>query len=424
MTEATRPDFRSPTFLRSHILRTMAFYEGRCLDPAGGFFHFFKDDGTVYDRTTRHLVSSTRFVITHAMAARRFAQNEHAQSWLDAARHGLRFLRDVHRDPRTGGYTWLLRFDGGRQEAIDPTNHAYGLAFVILAHAEAVRAGIGEARAGLDETIALMERHFWEADTGLYADEASVDWKLLPYRGQNANMHACEAMLACWYATHERRHYDRAAAIAEAITGRLAALTRDLVWEHWRRDDHGGWKPDWHYNRGDRTNIFRPWGYQTGHITEWAKLLLALDRAVPSSITAASNRAARAQTLFDAAMRHGWDASHGGLVYGFANTGDDPLHDPLAVCDGDKYFWVQAESIAAAAALAIQTGNASSWEWYDRLWTYAWRHFVDHEYGAWYRILAPDNRKLSDEKSPAGKVDYHTMGMCHEVLDLLAGAPQ
>jgi len=423
MISDTLPDFRSPEFLRDHILRTMAFYEGRSLDPAGGFFHFFKDDGTVYDRTTRHLVSSTRFVVTHAMAARRFPEHHNAPAWRDAARHGLRFLHDVHRNPHTGGYAWLLRFNAGRHEVLDATNHAYGLAFVILAHAEALRADIGEARAGLDETVALMDQRFWEADAGLYADEATPDWQLLPYRGQNANMHACEAMLACWHASHERRYYDRAAAIANAITGRLAAATRGLVWEHWRRGDDGAWTPDWHYNRGDRTNIFRPWGYQTGHLTEWAKLLLALDRAAPGGGAAASPRAARAHALFDAAMRHGWDATHGGLVYGFAHTGDNPLTDPLAVCDADKYFWVQAESIAAAAALATRTGDEGCWHWYERLWTYAWQHFVDHVHGAWYRILAPDNRKLSDEKSPAGKVDYHTMGACHEVLDLLAHAP-
>ena len=44
----------------------------------------------------------------------------------------------------------------------------------------------------------------------------------------------------------------------------------------------------------------------------------------------------------------------------------------------------------------------------------------DHRRGAWYRILTHDNRKLSDEKSPAGKTDYHTMGACHEVLTALA----
>ena len=72
----TTPDFRSQAFLRAHIAQTMAFYHPRCIDPAGGFFHYFKDDGTVYDRSHRHLVSSTRFVFNYAMAAREFTASE------------------------------------------------------------------------------------------------------------------------------------------------------------------------------------------------------------------------------------------------------------------------------------------------------------------------------------------------------------
>jgi mannose/cellobiose epimerase-like protein (N-acyl-D-glucosamine 2-epimerase family) len=44
---------------------------------------------------------------------------------------------------------------------------------------------------------------------------------------------------------------------------------------------------------------------------------------------------------------------------------------------------------------------------------------VDHTHGAWYRILRANNSKISNEKSPAGKVDYHTMGACYDVLDAL-----
>jgi len=62
---------------------------------------------------------------------------------------------------------------------------------------------------------------------------------------------------------------------------------------------------------------------------------------------------------------------------------------------------------------------AHYWGWYDRLWHYAWAHFVDHRYGAWYRVLAADNSKITDEKSPAGKVDYHDMGACYDVLAAL-----
>jgi mannose/cellobiose epimerase-like protein (N-acyl-D-glucosamine 2-epimerase family) len=396
------PDFRSPEFLLGHVRHTLSFYEGRCLDPSGGFFHFYKDDGRIYDRRTRHLVSSTRFVFNHAMAYRRFGGQVRQQ----AVRHGLAFLATAHAQP-AGGFAWQIDWHEGRATVQDGTNHCYGLAFVLLAHAHALMAGVGEAQASLEATSALMEQRFWEAGNGLYADEATPDWQLSSYRGQNANMHACEAHLAAYDATREPRYLQRALTLAESVTGRLASLAGGLVWEHYRVGADGAWAIDWDYNRDDKTNIFRPWGYQTGHLTEWAKLLMQLERALPEAQRPAW-LLPRARHFFDTAMQRGWDATHGGLVYGFAPDG--------SVCDADKYFWVQAESFAAAALLAIRTGEPSYWQWYERLWAYAWQHFVDHEHGAWYRLLAPDNAKVSDEKSPAGKTDYHTMGACYDVL--------
>ncbi|MEY2874559.1 MAG: hypothetical protein RLZZ373_1930, partial [Pseudomonadota bacterium] len=265
------------------------------------------------------------------------------------------------------------------------------------------------ARAGLDATFALMEQRFWEPAHGLYADEATPDWQVGPYRGQNANMHSCEAMIAAFDATQDRRYLDRALTLATSVTQRLAGLSGGLVWEHYRPD----WSVDPDYNRDDKTNIFRPWGFQTGHLTEWAKLLLQLEahllqRQATSGEEVPAWIVPTARHFFDTAMRHGWDDTHGGLVYGFAPGGE--------VCDADKYFWVQAESFAAAALLAVRTGDAAYWQWHDRIWTYSWAHMVDHVHGAWYRIRTPDNRAYSDEKSPAGKTDYHTMGACWDVL--------
>jgi len=172
---------------------------------------------------------------------------------------------------------------------------------------------------------------------------------------------------------------------------------------------------DWDYNRHDKSNIFRPWGYQPGHFTEWAKLLLLLEREAPQLASPGDWLLPRARQLFQAALERAWDTQHGGIVYGFGP--DDEI------CDGDKYFWVQAESLATAAVLGARTGDTSYWDWYDRIWDYSWRHMVDHEHGAWYRLLSRDNVKQSTEKSPAGKTDYHTMGACYEVLGALEAAP-
>ena len=398
------PDFRDPAFLRAHVADTMAFYHPRAIDPRGGFFHYFRDDGSVYDASHRHLVSSTRFVFNYAMAAREFSGDAALQrEYLDAARHGLRYLRDAHRDPASGGYAWTLR-DGVPE---DRTNHAYGVAFVLLAYATALKAGIVEAAPWLDETWDLLETRFWQTDAGLYRDEADADWNFSGYRGQNANMHMCEAMLAAYEATRDVRYLDRARALAEHMTVRQAKLADGLVWEHYHRD----WSVDWDYHKDDPKHLFRPWGFQPGHQTEWAKLLLILDGHLHARGEATDWLLPRAQALFDTAVMRAWDPEFGGLCYGFAPDG--------RVCDDDKYFWVQAESLAAAARLAVRSGEARYWEWYDRLWAYAWQYFVDHRYGAWYRILDRHNRKYGDDKSPAGKTDYHTMGACYEVLALL-----
>ncbi|KRA17351.1 AGE family epimerase/isomerase [Lysobacter sp. Root604] len=397
--DGTPPDFRDPAFLRAHIADTMAFYHPRAIDPAGGFFHYFRDDGSVYDRSHRHLVSSTRFVFNYAMAAREFDLDEYRE----AARHGLRYLRQAHRDPVGGGYAWTLR-DGVPE---DRSNHAYGVAFVMLAYASAIKAGIDEAAPWLEETWQLLETWFWDEDAGLYRDEADAGWRFSDYRGQNANMHLCEALIAAYEASGDARYYYRARTLASQITRRQAALAGGLVWEHYDRD----WNIDWDYHRDDPKHLFRPWGFQPGHQTEWAKLLLILDHHAQERGAPVDWLLPTAQQLFDTAVAHAWDEAYGGLSYGFDPDG--------AVCDDDKYFWVQAETLAAAARLAQRTGDARYWDWYQRLWAYSWDHFIDHQHGAWFRILDRENRKYSDEKSPAGKTDYHTMGACYDALELL-----
>ncbi|MFC5549993.1 AGE family epimerase/isomerase [Massilia aerilata] len=397
----TFPNFRSPAVLLDHARNTMRFYHPRAIDPAGGMYQYFKDDGTVYDPRHRHLVSSTRFVFTYAMAWRHFQD----PAYLDGLKHAVRFLREAHRQ-QDGSYAWML--DG--RDIEDGTQHAYGEAFVLLAYAHATMAGVEEARPWIAEAFELMEQRFWNAADGLYADEASQDWRTLSsYRGQNANMHACEALQAAWQATGERRYLERACLVAFNITQRQAGRCGGLIWEHYDEQ----WQPDWKFNIDDPENLFRPWGYQPGHFTEWAKLLVQLEARGEGVLDQDLGwMLPTAEKLFGVAVEKGWDQENGGLCYSLAPD--------LAICDWHKYFWVQAESAAAAAMLARRTGKAEYWDWYQRLWEYSWTHFVDHQYGAWFRILDRENRKLSDEKSPAGKVDYHTMGACYDILTVLA----
>jgi mannose/cellobiose epimerase-like protein (N-acyl-D-glucosamine 2-epimerase family) len=329
------------------------------------------------------------------MAAKEFNNSE----YLDVAQHGIKYLRQFHLNSKTGGYAWILN----NKTAQDSTNYCYGLAFVLLAYSTAYKAGLSEAKKYIDETFNLMEKYFWSEDDGLYCDEISADWsRISEYRGQNANMHSCEALIMAFEATQEEKYLQRALLVARNICQRQANLADGLIWEHYDSD----WQIDWSFNKDTPDDLFRPWGFQIGHLTEWAKLLIILERYIDEDWLLK-----RAIELFYVAVDNGWNSNSGGLVYSIAPDG--------SVCDGDKYFWVQAESIATAALLAKRTGKKSYWDWYNRIWEYSWMHMVDHEYGAWFRILDSDNNKYDNLKSPAGKTDYHTMGACYEVLNAL-----
>ena len=391
-------DFKSSDFLKDHIKSILDFYSPNIIDQTGGYFHNFKDDGSVFHPGQRHLVSSCRMVFIFCKAYQLFGE----QQYLDRARHGIDYILKFHWDAERKGYNWTLQ-EGHQPD--DQTNHCYGLAFVILAFSAAFELAIEDTKEQITKAYALMEQHLWDESIGLYADEASPDWsEVNAYRGQNANMHCCEALIAAYEATGHQGYLERAYVIAQAITLDLTDKSEGLIWEHFKKEESGTLSIDWEYNKEDPNNLYRPWGFQPGHQTEWAKLLLTLHEHKPESWMVE-----KAKALFDRALDICWDSQHGGIFYGFAPDG--------SICDDDKYFWVQAETFAAAARLEAITGDSIYADWYQRIWQYCWDHMIDHQYGAWYRLLTADNKKYSDEKSTAGgKCDYHSIGACWDVL--------
>ena len=391
--------YRDPSFLRAQIQAILDFYLPVVIDERhGGYIHGLKDDGTVFDSETKHLVGTCRHIYNFSTAF----DLTGVPGYLDAARHGLEFLERHHRQD-DGGYAWVL--DG--QDVADGSRHAYGHAFVLLAAATAAKASIQEAGPLVMEVFGILESHFWSPEAGLYADVIEAgDWaKVDPYRGQNANMHMCEAMLAAHEATGKGRYLERAEQLAQRICLDLAAGTDGLVWEHYNTD----WSVDWDYNIDDPQNLFRPHGYVAGHFVEWAKLLISLYRVKPDQWMLD-----RAKALFEAAVSKAWDANNGGFHYTFGPDG--------AILDTDRYYWVLSEAIAAAALLATETNDSSYWRWYEDFWEYSDRHFIDHQHGGWYRVLDVHGRKYDDLKSPPAKTDYHPLSACHVSLQAIEGA--
>lgn len=377
--------FRNPVWLRQHVKDVLSFYYPAILHTHyGGYVAQLDErDGHIYDARTKHLVATARAVHNFSVGVML-----DGPVWcLPAAERGLSFLKNGHWDDTHDGYDWILE---GR-DTVDATRHCYGHAFVILAGARAHQAGISGGRETLERAFEVIDERFWEESNGLCADEATADWsELSSYRGLNANMHTCEALLAAYEATGEGRYIDRAGVIASTVTRDLAESETGRIWEHFTED----WDPDFEYNREEPAHQFRPWGYQPGHHVEWAKLLLVLHEHDPESW-----QVPRATELFETAVDMGWDDDHGGLYYTIDRDGEPVV--------ANKYGWAHAEGIGAAALLAQRDGAYA--EWYDRLWEYADAHFINPRHGNWYGRLSKDHERDGPNHGVAVEPGYHPL---------------
>ncbi len=389
------PEIYTEKWLLQQIDSTLAFYYPTCIDEEnGGYHHSFYDDGELSSDTTKHLVGTSRFIYNFSIGTI-LGRGEFC---LEAAEHGLRFLQEYHQDKVNGGYFWTL--DG--QEVTEDKKYAYSHAFVLLAASKAYEAGIEWAREVVESVYEVLEEHFWEASYQLYADELTADWsKTARYRGQNANMHMCEAMIAAYEATSDRKYLERAYEIADVVTGHLAAQTKGLIWEHYTPD----WTPDWSFVETEESKQeFRPHGFVPGHSIEWSKLLLMLDRHISEPWMLD-----RAVHLYQEGYQKGADTEYGGIIYSISAD--------KIMMDTDKYYWVQAETFGASALLAAKMGNPAYWQHYEAMLDYCSEIFIDQEHGGgWFNMLFRDNLRQSPIKSEKAKADYHPIANYYETL--------
>ncbi|WP_254274633.1 AGE family epimerase/isomerase [Haloarcula marina] len=385
--------YADPDWLQEEIGELLNFYYPACVDTTHGGFIAQLDEttGEIYDETSKHLVSTCRLTLNFAHGARLGSRDWCYQQ----AERGVAFLHDEHYDAALEGYDWLL--DG--TNIINKARSCYGHAFVLLTFARATGIGVENAEDYLREVYDIIDDRFWEPGHRLCASEFAPDWSSASeYRGQNANMHMCEAMLAAYQETGEGRYLNRASKIAESITVRLAEETDGRLWEHYTCK----WEHDFEYNRDKTTDTFRPYGYQPGHHLEWAKLLAELDRMANSAWFLS-----RAKELFQYAVESGWDTTYGGFYYTL-----DQSDTPLAT---DKYRWPVAEGIGAAAALYERTGQGRYRERYIDFWEYAEENLITNRRN-WRLKLTRENEPYPPSDGPEVGVGYHPIGACLEGL--------
>jgi sulfoquinovose isomerase len=362
-----------------------AFFEGDLIDPAGGFATLDNSGRPMASETVRPLHVTTRMV--HCFAIAHLLGRPGAADIID---HGIAAIRTRHRDSRHGGYFWSFD-DGGPRER---DKLAYGHAFVLLAAASAKCAGHPEADALLSDIAEVLETRFWEPQHGASREEFREDWSSFSaYRGQNANMHLTEALMAAFEATGERGFLEKAESIADLILRQKAAQTDWRVPEHYK----AGWTVDRDYKGSD---MFRPYGVTPGHALEWARLALQLFELGGRKLDWLPDAA---RQLFARAVGEGWENGRGGFFYTLEWSGAPRVRDRL--------WWPCCEGVGAATFLGALDGGALYEDWYRRIWGFCARHFIDRREGGWRMQLDNSLRPIAGYF--VGKPDlYHALQAC------------
>lgn len=387
-------------FLARDALRALDFFDASL--RKGGGLAVLDPQGRPLPGNVQELHITTRLVHSYALA--QMAGRADRAGIID---RGMSDLWQRHRDGDHGGYLWSVDGDG----AIDDTKLAYGHVFVLLAASSAKLAGHPDADRLLADICAVLDRHYWDEEAGLFRDEFTRDWQPSPYRGMNANMHGVEALLAAHEATGEGEFLDRAGRILTFFIAGQAAL------EGWRIPEHYGqdWQPDRAYAGNP---MFRPAGTTPGHSFEMARLLL---QYWDLGGRVGDEAPAQARSLVETALADAWQGRLGGFAYTLDFDGQ--------IANPARYWWPVAEAIGAIAALVQLEAREGDEIWYRRLWAFADRHLIDHEQGGWIPELDDQNRPAMVQFQ--GRPDiYHALqadllplsGSLSRVASALAGA--
>nr|WP_232531045.1 AGE family epimerase/isomerase [Microlunatus antarcticus] len=364
---------------------------GRHVVRSDGLAHWLDDDGAPDPARTGDVYVAARMAHVYLLGGMRGVPG-----CTPLAARLLAGLATAARDREHGG--WLEHVPDPAAGPTDPADpapnadkQAYTHAFVVLAGATATVAGESGGPALLADALRTTYEVFADPGTPLFVDSVSADLSVTrPYRGLNANMHLVEALLAAADATGDRAHAERAGAICAWVEGQVRT-------HGWRIPEHYDerWVPQLEHNRDHPDDPFRPYGATIGHAFEWARLMLQTGHALgePDRHFETSAR------LFDRAVEDGWvEGEHPGFVY---TTGWDGV--PVVP---DRVFWVPAEAIGAAAALAQLTGEPRYRERYVAWWDHVAGVFVDEDRGSWHHQLDTTNSPTSTIWS--GKPDlYH-----------------
>jgi N-acylglucosamine 2-epimerase len=353
----------------------------------GGFFTCLTEKGEVYD-TDKFMWLQGRHIWTLSML---YNQVEKNPEWLDMAIRGSQFLKAHGRDSEGNWYFSLTR-DG---KPISQPYNIFSDCFVAMGFAQLYKATKNEE----DKEIALttffniLERQ--KNPKGPYNKQFPGT---RPLQSFSLPMILCNLVL-------ELEHILKPE-IVNAITMQGLSSVMNVFYkpEFGLILENVG--PD-----GSFADCFEGRLVNPGHAIE--SMWFVMDIATRSGDMATIMKAV--DITIDT-LEYGWDHKYGGIFYFLDVKG----HPPQQLEWDQKLWWVHIEAIVSLLKGYYHTGDERCWQWFEKVYTYTWQNFVDHENGEWFGYLNRRGEVLLNMKGGKWKGFFHVPRGLFQCWKLLA----
>ncbi len=406
----------------------LPFWSSRMLDDEnGGFLGRISGEGVVEAGATKGAILNARILWTFSAAYRVLGD----QRWLEAATRAKREIIDKFYDRQFGGVFWAIEPSG---RPADGKKQIYALGFAIYGLAEYHRA-TGDPEA-LDYAVRLfhdIEDHSFDACGNGYFEAFTRDWKPIQdmrlsekdrndCKTMNTHLHVLEPYTALYRVWKDPQLETQLRNLIDIFTDKiLDARTGHLQLffdENWRHTDSM---------------------VSYGHDIEASWLLWEAAEVLGDPALSARLRPIVKQ-IADAATE-GYEPGNG-MKYEFDRA--------TGHTDGDRHWWVQAETVvgylnlwqltrsgsAPTTATAAQNTSGSipttdatpsaeaALNKALDCWHFIRDNIVDREGGEWFWSLRADGTpNRDDDKAGFWKCPYHNSRMCLEAIERLTRSP-
>jgi mannobiose 2-epimerase len=380
----------------------------------GGFLCDFDREWRPAGKQPKTIVFQSRMTWLASRAAEQYPAQAR---YLEAARHGFRFLETRMWDRVHGGWYWSLDRAGQITPEWQGAKHAYGLGFGIYACAAYARAAKSpEPLERARQAFAWLEEHAHDAkycgynefltregvpilttaSSPLGRDRDCLGTRI-GYKSMNTHIHLLEAFTALYEQWPDAR--------LKARTMELLTLIRDKVVAP-PGAMHQFFNPDW---------VPVPDCDSIGHDVETAYLLLEAAEAL--GMKDDPKMVATAKSLLDHALAYGWDRADGGFYDTCGTFG--PVHDAR------KVWWSQAEGLNALLLMSrrFPQDPLDYRKLFDRQWRYIEKTFMDKEHGGWYPVGLDSGGDRDAAKASEWKAGYHDGRALFKALKWLEATP-